>query len=57
MVIPSYNGARKMANLTALLALLLAREGVPVLFKPVNAATLLGVLAELIPQAETETAH
>jgi anthranilate phosphoribosyltransferase len=31
IVIPSYNGARKMANLTALLALLLAREGVPVL--------------------------
>jgi anthranilate phosphoribosyltransferase len=31
VVIPSYNGARKMANLTALLALLLARAGVPVL--------------------------
>jgi anthranilate phosphoribosyltransferase len=31
VVIPSYNGARKLANLTALLALLLAREGVPVL--------------------------
>lgn len=31
VVVPSYNGARKMANLTALLALLLAREGVPVL--------------------------
>lgn len=29
--IPSYNGARKLANLTPLLALLLAREGVPVL--------------------------
>ena len=29
--IPSYNGARKMANLTPLLALLLARQGVPVL--------------------------
>jgi anthranilate phosphoribosyltransferase len=29
--IPSYNGSRKMANLTPLLALLLAREGVPVL--------------------------
>jgi hypothetical protein len=25
IIIPSYNGARKMANLTALLALLLAR--------------------------------
>lgn len=31
VLIPSYNGARKMANLTALLAMLLAREGVPVL--------------------------
>lgn len=31
VVIPSYNGSRKMANLTPLLALLLAREGVPVL--------------------------
>jgi anthranilate phosphoribosyltransferase len=31
VVIPSYNGARKMPNLTALLAMLLAREGVPVL--------------------------
>jgi anthranilate phosphoribosyltransferase len=31
VVIPTYNGARKMANLTPLLALLLAREGVPVL--------------------------
>jgi anthranilate phosphoribosyltransferase len=31
VLIPSYNGARKLANLTALLALLLAREGVPVL--------------------------
>jgi anthranilate phosphoribosyltransferase len=29
--IPSYNGSRKMANLTPLLALLLARQGVPVL--------------------------
>ncbi len=31
IVIPSYNGARHMANLTPLLALLLAREGVPTL--------------------------
>ena len=36
VVIPSYNGARKMANLTALLALLLAREGVPVLVHGVS---------------------
>jgi anthranilate phosphoribosyltransferase len=31
IVIPSYNGARKLPQLTPLLALLLAREGVPVL--------------------------
>ena len=31
VLVPSYNGARKMANLTPLLAMLLAREGVPVL--------------------------
>lgn len=31
VVIPSYNGSRQMPNLTPLLVLLLAREGVPVL--------------------------
>jgi anthranilate phosphoribosyltransferase len=31
VIIPSYNGSRQMANLTPLLASLLAREGVPVL--------------------------
>jgi len=31
VVLPSYNGARKLPNLTPLLALLLAREGIPVL--------------------------
>jgi anthranilate phosphoribosyltransferase len=31
VVIPSYNGSRHMANLTPLLAILLVREGVPVL--------------------------
>ena len=31
VVIPSYNGARRMANLTPLLVLLLVREGVPVM--------------------------
>ena len=30
MVLPSYNGARKLPNLTPLLALLLAQQGVPV---------------------------
>lgn len=36
VVIPSYNGARNLPNLTALLALLLAREGVPVLMHGVS---------------------
>jgi len=31
VVLPSYNGARRLPNLTALLALMLAQEGVPVL--------------------------
>lgn len=31
ILLPSYNGARKLPNLTALLALLLAQEGTPVL--------------------------
>ena len=36
VVIPSYNGARQMANLTPLLALLLAQKGVPVLIHGVT---------------------
>src|SRR5476651_823877 len=51
IVIPSYNGARKMANLTALLALLLARAGAPVLVHGVSSdpgrVTTAEVLAEL----------
>ena len=39
VLIPSYNGARKMANLTPLLAMLLAREGVPVLVHGVRTDT------------------
>src|SRR6185295_17005852 len=31
VILPTYNGARKLPNLVPLLALLLAREGVPVL--------------------------
>ena len=37
VLVPSYNGARKLANLTPLLAMLLAREGVPVLVHGVTA--------------------
>lgn len=51
IVIPSYNGARHMANLTPLLALLLAREGAPVLMHGVlsdpNRVTSAEVLQEL----------
>ncbi len=36
VVIPSYNGSRNMPNLTPLLALLLARQGVPVLVHGVS---------------------
>ena len=51
ILIPSYNGARKKPNLTALLALLLAREGAPVLVHGVShdagRVTTLEVFAEL----------
>jgi anthranilate phosphoribosyltransferase len=51
VAIPTYNGARHMANLTALLAFLLAREGVPVLVHGVlhdpNRVTTAAVLNEL----------
>jgi anthranilate phosphoribosyltransferase len=51
VLIPSYNGARKLANLTPLLALLLAREGVPTLVHGVQAdpgrVTTAEILAEM----------
>jgi anthranilate phosphoribosyltransferase len=51
VLIPSYNGARKLANLTPLLALLLAREGVPVLVHGVRQdpgrVTTAEILAEM----------
>ena len=51
VLIPSYNGARKLANLTPLLALLLAREGVPTLVHGVRSdpgrITTSEILAEL----------
>jgi anthranilate phosphoribosyltransferase len=51
VLIPSYNGSRKLANLTPLLALLLAREGVPVLIHGVRQdpgrVTTAEILAEL----------
>jgi anthranilate phosphoribosyltransferase len=51
VVIPSYNGSRKLPNLTPLLALLLARRGVPVLVHGVQGdpgrVTTAEILAEL----------
>jgi anthranilate phosphoribosyltransferase len=51
VLIPSYNGARKLANLTPLLAMLLAREGVPVLIHGVRQdpgrVTTAEILAEM----------
>ncbi|CAN5208707.1 DNA-binding protein YbiB [soil metagenome] len=48
VVIPSYNGSRQMANLTPLLALLLAREGVPVLVHGVMHDTNRVTTAEIL---------
>ena len=61
IIIPSYNGARKMANLTALLALLLARAGAPVLVHGVTSdpgrITTAEVLAALGVPASLDHAH
>ena len=69
IVIPSYNGARKLPVLTPLLALLLAREGLPVLLhgtqteaRRVTSASLLeamgmAALASVREVKEGEVAH
>ena len=64
VVIPTYNGARKLANLTPLLALLLAREGVPVLVHGVQGVqgdpgrvTTAEILAELGLAPAASSAH
>lgn len=68
VIIPSYNGARKKANLTPLLALLLARKGVPVLVHGVlqdagrvTTAEIFQALghplAKSVAQAETQMAQ
>jgi anthranilate phosphoribosyltransferase len=61
VVIPTYNGARHMANLTALLAFLLARAGVPVLVHGVlhdpNRVTTAEVLQELGIAPSPSIAH
>lgn len=61
VLVPSYNGARKLANLTPLLALLLAREGVPTLVHGVRTdpgrVTTAEILAELgLAEAATSAA-
>jgi anthranilate phosphoribosyltransferase len=50
VVIPSYNGSRQMLNLTPLLALLLAREGVPVLIHGVTSDPGRTTTAEILQQ-------
>jgi anthranilate phosphoribosyltransferase len=57
VVIPSYNGARKMANLTPLLALLLAREGVPVLVHGVLTDPGRVTTAEIFAELGLQPAH
>ena len=60
VLIPSYNGARKLANLTPLLALLLAREGVPVLVHGVTTdpgrVTTAEIFAAMAMPAVTDSA-
>lgn len=50
VVIPSYNGSRQIPNLTPLLALLLAREGVPVLIHGVSTDPGRVTSAEILQQ-------
>jgi len=47
VVLPSYNGSRKMANLTPLLCMLLVRQGVPVLMHGVTHDPLRVTSAEI----------
>jgi len=48
IVIPSYNGSRNLPNLTPLLAMLLAREGVPVLIHGVTSDSGRVTTAEIL---------
>jgi anthranilate phosphoribosyltransferase len=57
VVIPSYNGSRSMANLTPLLALLLAREGVPVLIHGVTRDPRRVTTAEILRELGFSFAH
>jgi anthranilate phosphoribosyltransferase len=57
VVIPSYNGSRQMANLTPLLAMLLAREGVPVLIHGVEKDPGRVTTAEILEQLGMPFSH
>ncbi len=61
IVIPSYNGARRVANLTPLLAMLLARAGAPVLVHGVthdaNRVTTAEIFQEMGVVASTSHQH
>jgi anthranilate phosphoribosyltransferase len=57
IVIPSYNGSRQMPNLTPLLALLLAREGVPVLVHGVTTDPGRVTTAEILERLDCKSAH
>jgi anthranilate phosphoribosyltransferase len=57
VVIPSYNGSRQIANLTPLLALLLARRGVPVLIHGVTRDPGRVTTAEIFAQLGIPLAH
>jgi anthranilate phosphoribosyltransferase len=57
VVIPSYNGSRQMPNLTPLLALLLARRGVPVLIHGVTSDPARVTTAEILQELGYSLAH
>ncbi|MBX9476690.1 DNA-binding protein YbiB [Yersinia enterocolitica] len=57
VVIPSYNGARKQANLTPLLALLLSRLGLPVVVHGVTEDSNRVTSAEIFQQLEIPWSH
>lgn len=57
IVIPTYNGSRQMPNLTPLLALLLAREGVPVFIHGVTTDPGRVATAEILQQMGYPLSH
>lgn len=57
IVIPSYNGSRQMPNLTPLLALLLAREGAPVLIHGVSSDPGRVTTAEILHELGYPVSH